>query len=54
MSTKKLKQVKMTEATNLMVLEIAAQRAFDNNPVVSKQGVVHEAIALLYKKEIKK
>jgi hypothetical protein len=50
----KLKQVKMTEITNSMVLEIVANRLFENNPVTSKQGVVHEAIALLYKKEIKK
>lgn len=55
MTTEKetLKQVKLTKQTNEIVLDIISTRLLNNNPVTSKQGVVHDAIAALHKKECK-
>ena len=47
-----MKQVKITEWVDELLLELIEKRKSDNKLVVSKQGVVHEAIAALYKKEI--
>lgn len=47
-----MKQVKISEFTDELVLEIAEKRKDENKLVISKQGIVHEAVALLYKKEI--
>ena len=48
-----MKQVKLTKQTNKLVLDIISTRLLNNNPVTSKQGVVHDAIAALHKKECK-
>ena len=48
-----LKQVKLTKKTNKLVLDIITARLHNNSSVISKQGVVHDAIASLHKKECK-
>ena len=47
-----MKQVKVTEFIDELILEIKEKREANNHLVTSKQGIVHEAIALLYRKEI--
>ena len=49
-----LKQVRISNNTNLRLLEIIQNRTFKDNPVKSKQGIVQQAIEALYKKEVKK
>jgi len=48
-----MKQVKVTDWINELILEIKAKREGENKLVTSKQGIVHEAIAALHKKECK-
>jgi len=48
-----MKQVKLIEWIDNMVIEIKEKREKSNQSLItSKQGIVNEAIALLYKKEI--
>ena len=47
-----MKQVKITEWIDELILEISEKRKDENKLVTSKQGIVHEAIALLYRTEI--
>ena len=47
-----MKQVKITEWIDELILEMSDKRKEENKLVTSKQGIVHEAIAMLYKKEI--
>jgi hypothetical protein len=49
-----MKQVKVTEFIDGLILEIKEKRENDNWLVTSKQGIVHEAIQALHKKELKK
>ena len=49
-----MKQVKVTEFINELILEIKEKREDENNLITSKQGIVHEAIQALHKKECKK
>lgn len=47
-----MKQVKITEWIDDLIIEISEKRKEDNKLVTSKQGIVHEAIAMLYRKEV--
>ena len=46
-----MKQVKITDFIDSLLLEVSEKRKGENKLVTSKQSIVHEAIIELYKKE---